>query len=334
MTAAFQTVSRAARALAPVLGAVLLTAQAPAPYNIDLAAYGSGIGPWCVYAAQDQNYFAQAGVHINRLLSISGDPNLVAALTSGQVDIALAAAATIIPVANGQNDQLVAIAADEDSAVALATDDAITSAAQLVGKTIAINQKNTGTEVVGSAQLNDYIGKGKWTPLYLGGGEAGRLVALQSGRAQAAYVSDPADISRFGHFHILTRFPNQKRYNNGPLVSTRSWLAKNPDAAIHFLSAFARGCNYILDPKNRTSAIALLAKNKPVSTAVAAESYDYYVAGPARGQTPPRDAKLDMQAWINAVQLLKDDGLITNPSFDARSVVDPSYLDRALKLKR
>ena len=148
------------------------TAQTSAPvYNINLAAYGSGIGPWCVYAAQDQNFFSAVGVHIDSLLSISGDPNLVSALTSGQVDIALSAAATIVPVANGQTDQLVVIAADENSATALVVDDSITKPAQLVGKTIAINAKSTGTEVVGSAQINDLVGKGKWTPLYLGGGE-------------------------------------------------------------------------------------------------------------------------------------------------------------------
>jgi ABC-type nitrate/sulfonate/bicarbonate transport system substrate-binding protein len=313
----------------------VLSAQVPAPiYHINLAAYGSGIGPWCVYAAQDQNFFKEAGVSVDSLLSISGDPNLVSALISGQVDIALAGAATIVPAANGQTDQLVVIAADEDSATALAVDDSITSAAQLAGKTIAINAKSTGTEVVGSAQIDDLVGKGKWTPLYLGGGEGGRLVALQTGRVSAAYISDPADIAGLGHFHIMTRFANQKRYNNGPLVSTRNWLKSHPDAAVHFLAAFARGCNYILDPKNRANSIALLAKNKPVRESLAAESYDYYVAGPSRGITPPRDAKLNLQAWENAVQALKDQDVITNKTFDARSIVDTSYLDRALKLLR
>jgi ABC-type nitrate/sulfonate/bicarbonate transport system substrate-binding protein len=318
-------------ALATTTSASNGTAQTNAMYTINLAAYGSGIGPWCVYAAQDQNFFSAAGVHVDSLLSISGDPNLVSALTSGQVDVALAAAATIVPVANGQTDQLVVIAADENSATALVVDDSITKASQLAGKTIAINAKSTGTEVVGSAQINDLVGKGKWTPLYLGGGEGGRLVALQTGRVAAAYVSDPADIANLGHFHILTRFGGRKRYNNGPLVATRNWLKSHPDAAVHFLTAFARGCNYILDPKNRSNAIALLAKNKPVRDAVAAESYDYYVTGPSRGQTPPRDAKLDLPAWVNAVQALKDEDVITNKDFDARSVIDMSYLERALK---
>lgn len=318
--------------LALAIPSAASVAQTSAPvYEINLAAYGSGIGPWCVYAGQDQNFFSAAGVHIASLISVSGDPNLVGALTSGQVDIALAGASTIVPVANGQTDQLVVIAGDEDSATALAAGNAITSAAQLVGKTIAINAKSTGTEVVGSAQLDDLVGKGKWTPLYLGGGESGRLVALQTGRAAAAYISDPADIAGLGPFHILTRFAGQKRYNNGPLVATRDWLKSHPDAAVRFLTAFARGCNYLLDPKNRSNAIALLAKNKPVRDASAAESYDYYVAGPDRGQTPPRDARLDMTAWANAIQALKDEGVITNKDFDARSVVDMSYLDRALK---
>jgi ABC-type nitrate/sulfonate/bicarbonate transport system substrate-binding protein len=114
-------------------------------------------------------------------------------------------------------------------------------------------------------------------------------------------------------------------------MSTRNWLKANPDAAVRFMGAVAKGCDFVLDPKNRSAAIDLLVKGGPLSESAAADTYDYYVSGPFRGNTPPVDGRLDPKAFANAVQLLKDEGIITNAAFDYHSVIDFSALDKALK---
>lgn len=320
----------AAFALAVVLATTAGDAQTQV--SINLAEYGSGIGPWCVYAAQDENIFAKAGVRFGNVIQIIGDPNIVSALISGQSDIAIGSAGSIVPVANGQTDQLLVIAASEDSPVALVTPDEVTSVGQLAGKTIALPQHNSSNSAIGEALLDEIVGKGKWTPLYIGGATAPRLAAVQTGKAAGAYINEPADLDGLGPYHILTRFGSRLRYFNGPVLSTRAWLRNNPDAAIRFLWAFAKGCDYILDRKNRQSAIDLLAKHTPIREQVAAEIYDYYVAGPARGRNPPQDGRIDLQGFANTIGVLKNAGIITNKDFDFRSAVDSSYLDRALKI--
>ena len=109
-------------------------------------------------------------------------------------------------------------------------------------------------------------------------------------------------------------------------------MQAKPDAAVRFLAAFAKGCNFILDPKNRVAAVDILASVTGVSHEACDAFYDYYVVGAQRGHTPPKDARLDEKGFTNTIDLMKDDGLITNKAFDPKTAIDDSYLDKALKL--
>lgn len=310
-------------------------AQAPSAkplIAVNIATYGTGIGPWCVSVAQEEGFFTDAGIRIANWITTIGDPNIVSALMSGQAVIADGGAASLLPVANGQTDQLVLIAGAEHSPAALITSTAITSPAQLAATTIALPAHNTSNEVIASALIDQVVGKGKWTPLYIGGASTARVAAMAAGKASAAYVNEPVDIGALGPgFHRLTRFDVKQRYPNGGLISTRDWLRQNPETAIRFLGAYARGCDFILDLKNRAAAVDILARRQPVPHDVAAEAYQYYVAGPDRGLTPPTDARLDVQGIAAEFVLLKEAGIVTNPNFDYRTIVDLSYLDKALR---
>jgi len=300
--------------------------------TVNVALYGTTLGDWCLYAAESQNYFTKAGVRIGNKIFLSGDPAIVSALVSGQADVAAGGTASILPVANGQTDQIVVIGGVEGSPVSLIAPNATTSPAQLVGKTIALPAHNTSNEAIGTALVDTYVGKGKWTPLYIGGASTGRLAAVTAGLAAAAYINDPSDLADLPDLHTLTHFgASQHLYGNGGVLSTRKWLHDNPEAGVSFMAAWAKGCNYVIDLKNRAQIIDLLVKNGPLSVRAATSAYDYYVAGPFRGNTPPPNAKLDVQAFANSVQLLKDGGQITNTSFDYRTVIDLSYWEKALK---
>ncbi len=323
--------------LACVLAACSLAsadAQSNAPdlKTVNIAMYGTTLGSWCVYAAQAQNYFTKAGIKLGNSIFLSGDPAIVSALISANADVATGGTASLIPVANGQTDQIVVIGGVEGSPVSLIALNATTSPAQLVGKTIALPAHNTSNEAIGTALVDRYVGKGKWTPLYIGGASTGRLAAVTGGLAAAAYINDPADFTDLTGMHTLTHFgADQRLYGNGGVLSTRKWVHDNPDTAVRFMAAFAKGCNYIDDLKNRAQTIDLLSKRGGISVQASTDAYDYYVAGPFRGNTPPMNAKLDFQAFANSVQLLKEQGIITNQAFDPRTVIDMSFLDKALK---
>lgn len=306
--------------------------NAPELKTVNVSLYGTTLGDWCLYAAESQNYFTKAGIKIGNRIFLSGDPAIVSSLISGQADIAAGGTASIIPVANGQTDQIVVIGGIEGSPVSLISPNSITTAAQLVGKTIALPAHNTSNEAIGTALVDSYVGKGKWTPLYIGGASTGRLAAVSGGLASAAYINDPSDLADIPDLHMLTHFDaKQHLYGNGGVLSTRKWLKENPDTAVRFMAAWAKGCNFVIDVKNKALTIDFLVKGGPISVRSATNAWDYYVAGPFRGNTPPKDAKLDVQAFGNSVQLLKDGGQITNPSFDFHTVIDLSYWEKALK---
>jgi ABC-type nitrate/sulfonate/bicarbonate transport system substrate-binding protein len=301
---------------------------------VKLIVYGAGIGSWCVYAAKEQHFFADAGIDVGDPLVVIGDPNIVSGLMSGQAQIAAGGVASLLPDANGQTDQLVLIGGIERSPVALITKTSVTSPQQLVGTTIALPGHNTSNEVIGSALVDALVGKGKWTPLYIGGASTSRVAAVAVGKAAAAYVNEPVDVhSLGGDFHIMTRFGAKQIYTNGGVITTRNWLRANPDTAERFLAGLARGCNFINDPKNRAAAVDILVRHQPIAEPAADDAYAYYVLGPDRGRTPPTDARLDVQGTLAVFGLLKDAGIITNKSFDPRKVIDLSYLDKALKSK-
>lgn len=316
-----------------IAAAAALLAASPPPSAVKVVTYGTGMGAWCFYAADDQHYFDAANVKLASVFSLIGDPNIVSALTSGQADVAIGSVGAIVPFANGETDQIVVIASSEGAPLSLVGPKDVTSLAQLAGKTIALPAHNGSNTLISEALLNAAIGAGKWTPLYTGGPTSARLAAVDTGRAAAAILSDPFDLNAggTGTLHVLSRFGERAIYWNGPVFSTRSWLGSNRIAAVGFLAAFARGCNFILDPKNKQTAIALLAKETPISAAAAADAYDYWVAGPGRGTNPPRDGRVDLPKFANSMALLKAAGVITNKAFDYRTAMDPQYLDEALK---
>ncbi len=300
--------------------------------SVNISTYGGGIGHWCLYAAEDQGYLEQAKVKIGNHLTIFGDPNIITSLLSGDVDIALGSAGTIVPAANGQTDQIVIIAQTEAFPVSLVAPEAITSVSQLAGKTIAMQPNNASPSILGAHLIDGLIGKGKWTPLYLGGPDAAHVALLGTGKADAAMVNDPVTLDPALHLHLLTRLVSRPSLVNGPAFATRHFLQTRPDAAIRFLAAFSKGCNFLLDPRNRTAAIGYLVNQSHVSPAAAENAYEYYVAGPLRGQVPPRDARVDVAGFERAVDLLKAAGTITNKAFDPKSIIDTSYLSKGIQM--
>ncbi len=318
--------------LALLSNTTLATAQSTNVETINVGTYGQGIGPWCYYVAQDRGFFDQAGVKIGERITLFGDAPIISALVSRQTDVVLAGTGTLVPQANGQTDQIVVVGGLEGYPVSLVTPESITSPSQLVGKIVDMPDKNSSLTIIGTKQVDALIGKGKYTAIYSGGANAAHFALLAGGQAQAVLVNDPVTLPPEMHLHVLARLNAGQQYNNGPILSTRVFLQSKPQAMVRFLAGLAAGCNFILNPKNRTAAIDSLAKGSQVDRDSCVQAYDFYVAGPQRGKTPPADAKLDRKAYVAAVGLLKEAGTITNASWDPMSVVDESYLDQGLKI--
>lgn len=306
-------------------------AAGPTPLSITIATYGKGIGSWCFAAAEYAHYFDQAGVAVAEPTVVYGDPAIVSALTSGQADIAIGSIGAIVPVANGQTDQIVVIASSEGAPLTLVGPKDVTSVSQLAGKTIALTSHNGSNTIISEAMINEAVGTGKWTALYTGGSSGSRLAEITAGKADAGILSDPFDLtSAGGGLHVLTRFGSRAVYWNGPVFSTRNWLRDNHDGAVRFLTALAKGCDFILDPKNKDAAVGLLAKDSDVSSAAASDAYAYWVAGPGRDKGIPHNAMVDVPGFANSMRAMKGAGVITNGAWDYRRALDTRYLEEAI----
>lgn len=66
-------------------------------------------------------------------------------------------------------------------------------------------------------------------------------------------------------------------YQGGVLAANRQWLAAHPAIAVRFLRAYVRGTMWVLDPRHRDAAIALLVGDD-TPPALAAKIYDLNVA--------------------------------------------------------
>ena len=300
--------------------------------SVNIATYGKGAGEWCLYVAQQNKYLDQAKVKLNNWLVVFGDPLLVNAMVSGQVDMAISSTGAITPVGNGQTDQIVAIGGSEGYPVSLVAPDSVTSAAQLVGKTISMPPNNTSLELIGTKQIDLLLGHGKWDAIYSGGDDASHFALMTAGKAQAVMVNDPVTLDPSAHLHIVARLNGGQSYFNGPLMASKRLLQAHPDAAIRFLAAFGKGCNWILDAKTHAAAVNILSSVTGVSHEACEQFYAFYVAGPQRGHTPPTDARIDAGGFARTIDLMKNNGVITNRSFDPKTAIDNSYLDKALKL--
>ena len=238
----------ASRALAALLLVVLTSggirpalAQTPDLPSLNIASYGKGAGEWCLYVAQQNKYLDQAKVKLNDWLVVFGDPLIVNALVSGQVDLAISSTGAILPVANGQTDQIVAIAGSEGYPVSLVAPDTVTSPAQLAGKTISMPPNNTSLELIGTKQIDAIVGKGKWDAIYSGGNDATHFALIAGGKAQAALVNDPVTLDPASHLHIVARLNGGQSYFNGPLMASKKFLASETRRRGAFLGGVCQG---------------------------------------------------------------------------------------------
>ena len=147
---------------------------------------------------------------------------------------------------------------------------------------------------------------------------------ITAGKASAVLVNDPVTLDPAAHLHIIARLNGSQSNFNGPLMASKKFLQTKPEAAIRFLAAFAKGCNFILDPKNRVASVNILSSATGVAHDACDQFYDFYVAGPQRGHTPPKDARIDAGGFANTIDLMKLAGVITNRTWDPKTAIDNS----------
>ena len=102
----------------------------------------------------------------------------------------------------------------------------------------------------------------------------------------------------------------------------RSWGTANADALTKYVQAYIEGLRWMLDPKNKTEAVALLTERLKLPADVAAQSYDATMKG------FQKDGALDMDGVRNVLKLRAqfEGGTPADPA----KYIDLSYYQKAL----
>jgi ABC-type nitrate/sulfonate/bicarbonate transport system substrate-binding protein len=115
-------------------------------------------------------------------------------------------------------------------------------------------------------------------------------------------------------------------YQAGGAYVLRSWAKAHPDILEHYLAGYVASLRWVVNPKNRVEAVALLMEKQKLSKSLAERSYDLMV-DPSFGFAP--DAKFNMAGFKNVLALRQEveGGKMAPPD----RYIDLTYYDRAIK---
>ncbi len=209
-------------------------------------------GAAAVYIAQQDGYFAAAGLHV-KIVPVVSSANVVSNLVNGSVDVTegqwttgLAAAAHGVPLralapGNSGGPGLQVLVVPQDSP--------ISSPAQLRGKTIAVNV----VPGLASGMVDDVLAMGQIRPSQV------HLVVIPFPKMGAALAAHQVDAAFMVEPYLSQTYTQPARHSGGvkPLqdmdqvgnlqnfpntgyLVTEAWLAKYPRTAAAFTRALAR----------------------------------------------------------------------------------------------
>ena len=157
-----------------------------------------------------------------------------------------------------------------------------------------------------------------------------RWDALKEKKHDGTLLLTPFDfIAKANGFNVLEYAIDVYGHYQGLVgASRRAWAADNPHKVQAFIKGYASGVDFLLDPKNKAEAIAILRKRLPqMSEQLADQSYSY-MAG-SKGFTPK--AKIDMDGVQKVLELRSVYGEPKKALTDSTKYYDSKYYDAALR---
>jgi ABC-type nitrate/sulfonate/bicarbonate transport system substrate-binding protein len=214
--------------------------------------------------------------------------------------------------------------------LSLVTVPEVRNVTDLKGRTVSVDARTTGYafvlfDLMKRKGLNDADYK-----VEKAGGVLQRWEALKEKRHDGTLLLTPFDfIAKANGFNVLEYAIDAYGHYQGLVgASRRAWAAENPHKVQAFIKGYASGVDFLLDPKNKADAIAILRKRLPqMSEQLSDQSYSY-MAGP-KGFTPK--AKIDMDGVQKVLQLRSVYGEPKKALTDPTKYYDSRYYDAAMR---
>jgi ABC-type nitrate/sulfonate/bicarbonate transport system substrate-binding protein len=179
----------------------------------------------------------------------------------------------------------------------------INQLADVRGKTVVVDAPNTAFALLLYKALKESgLGKDdyKVNPV---GATGARLAAMTDDKSNVAAVMNvPFNFraSAAGLKDMGTAYAAVGAYQSDSIVVMRDWAAAHRDLVERYIKAVVEGRRWILDPANKTAAIALIVDRLKLPPEISSQVYAA-VTDPAQGFA--KDAKLDMAGLANVLKL-------------------------------
>ena len=278
-----------------------------------------------LWVATDEGYFAKHGLKVTPQL-VSGGANTVAALLSGQVQIADAGGSEALSaVANGADLVVVGNLSPVYPYVLEVTSD-INSPEDLVGKKIGVATFGGSADVATRVALRaNGIDPDKDVTFIATGSSANRTAALLSGAIQAGMAGGPPDtlsLEAQGLHPLLDLAAQQLPTANATIIAKREWVSANREAVQSYVDSLVEATAHLKQDKPGT--VAVLKKYfKSDDDAAMEAAYDFFA-----NEVTPTLPYPKPEQFADAVAQLS----VNNPRIgdvDLGSVLDPSFVQSA-----
>jgi NitT/TauT family transport system substrate-binding protein len=267
---------------------------------IAYAAMNARVAP--VWVARERGFFPKHGFD-GETLFVRGAPTLVAAMTSGEIDVGYTGGTAVIGAAAGGSDLKILAALTNRVTYDLVVRPGIKSPEDLRGKTFGV-QSIGGTVWMGAILGLEYLGLNPERDkinIIVAGDQTVLAQAVTSGTIDAT-VLDGVHSRRLQAkgFPILANLNKA----NLPILSTgivarAPYIQKNPQIAEGVVKAIIEGMAFSLSPAQKQNTLGIIQKYLKVDPQAAEEGYKDMVTGFDRKPYP------SPKAVINIVRLMK-----------------------------
>jgi ABC-type nitrate/sulfonate/bicarbonate transport system substrate-binding protein len=291
------------RLIAVVLAAVVALANLPRDAHAEDTKLAvivfPGVQNLPMFAAQAKGLYSKRGLSIDLKFTPNSD-ELRNGLADGRYQIAHSAIDNAFALKDKANVDIAVVIGGDNSFNHLMVQPDINSLADIKGKTVVVDAINTAYafqlyEMLRQKGLSkdDY----KVNPV---GGTGARLNAMINDKTMvAAMMNPPFSIlgERAGFKDMGTASEALGAYQGSSAIVLREWGKANADTLVKYLQAYVEGLRWMLDPKNKADAVALLVERLRLPEDIATLAYD------STKDDFSRDGAVDMEGVKNVLKL-------------------------------
>jgi ABC-type nitrate/sulfonate/bicarbonate transport system substrate-binding protein len=276
-----------------------------------------------MFAAQAKGFFAKRGLAVDLKFTPNSD-ELRNGLAEGRYQIAHSAIDNAFALKDKADVDIAVVFGGDDSFNRLIVQPEINSLADIKGKTVAVDAVNTAYAFQLYEMLRQKgINKGDYEVKSVGG-TGQRLEALTKDKSYAAAIMNPPfsiRAEKAGLKTLGTVADAIGAYQGSAAFVLRSWGAANADALVKYTQGYIEGMRWMLNPANKTEAVALIAERLKLPEDVAGQAFDATLKG------FQKDGALDMEGVRNVLKLRAqfEGGTPADPA----KYIDLSYYEKA-----